>query len=418
MAEEQRRLTRNLNDALPYDILSIIFNIYAQWDGMNDPLEKLLCICKTWSTAAIQHKRLWTSFRISSSSPNELRFWCSRVSGRIKRSGDENPIDLRIIILPYRIAGERAYQEKIFGKLLQALMGREACLVKRWRRVYILRTPPVHQWIWDETLSSPTPNLTSLTIHDLDFKKPILPFAPRLQEFIATDCSFELSGNLGQLKMLRIEAQGKDTQINAENLTTLELVDCYTFTQLPSMLPALENFTLKENVEELEWKNVCQFSAPRLRNLKLHLYGYTYKEFLAIPHRINLERLESLQLSTHVSEFSSTKNRAISVVVNIKETIQAAKKVKQFTTKGKGVLRILLACIREGFHSETLLRGCTLRAKWIGDGNCDMDMTFKLGPRTMAEDIHHICISVKLPQDEAWGALAENLFKSGWDDVA
>jgi hypothetical protein len=384
---------------------------------MNEPLEKLLCICKTWSTAAIQHKRLWTSFRILSSSPNELRFWCSRVSGRIKRSGDENPIDMRIT-LPYRIPGERAYRDKLAGKLLQALMGRDACLVKRWRRVYVLQHLRVHQWMWDEALSSLTPNLTSLTIHDMDFKKHILPFAPCLQEFIAADCSFELSSNLEQLKMLRIMALGKDTQINAENLTTLELVDCYTFIQLPSILPALENFTLKENVEELEWKTVCQFSAPRLRNLKLHLYGYTYKEFLEVPHQINLERLESLQLSTHVSEFLGTKNRATSLVVNIKETIQAAKKVKRFTTKGKGVLRILLACIREGFHSETLLRGCTLRAKWIGDGNCDMDMTFKLDPRTMAEDIHHICICVKLPQDEAWGTLAENLFRSGWDDLA
>ncbi|CAG8746624.1 10618_t:CDS:1, partial [Acaulospora colombiana] len=96
MDEEQARLTRSLNKKLPCDVLRMIFDIYAQWDGIDNPLEKLLYICRYWSTTATQHKTLWTSFQVSPTKLEELRFWDSRISRRIEYIGDDAPIDLQL----------------------------------------------------------------------------------------------------------------------------------------------------------------------------------------------------------------------------------------------------------------------------------------------------------------------------------
>jgi hypothetical protein len=97
MDQEQQYLTQSGNDRLPYDLLVNVYDNYTQWDGIEEPLERLLLICRTWSTAAYEHKLLWTSFDIGSEDfgLKIARFWSSRVSKRIKRSGDEALLDLR-----------------------------------------------------------------------------------------------------------------------------------------------------------------------------------------------------------------------------------------------------------------------------------------------------------------------------------
>ncbi|PVG01155.1 hypothetical protein CPB86DRAFT_781733 [Serendipita vermifera] len=83
-----------LNDRLSQDILWMIFDFYAETDGPQDPLERLLFVCKYWSLAARQHRRLWTKFPIRLESSNDLKFWFSRTPSRIKICGEEGPAEV------------------------------------------------------------------------------------------------------------------------------------------------------------------------------------------------------------------------------------------------------------------------------------------------------------------------------------
>jgi hypothetical protein len=49
---------------LPIDILYHIFVDYAENETPDAPIETLLLVCRLWHDIALEHKRLWTNFRV------------------------------------------------------------------------------------------------------------------------------------------------------------------------------------------------------------------------------------------------------------------------------------------------------------------------------------------------------------------
>ncbi|PVG00909.1 hypothetical protein CPB86DRAFT_782157 [Serendipita vermifera] len=406
MSEEQASLTRTLNEKLPYDILKMIFDVYSQWDGIDNPLEKLLCICRHWSIATTQHKTLWTSFRISSSSLKDLQFWYSRISRRIELTGHDAFIDLHMRYEQREEESNSARMDKreLFRQLLTTLIGQERCLIKRWRTVHLESTERSHRWLWNQALSYPTPNLTSLTIVRMEYSVPILPFAPHLHQLVAAHSSFKLCCRLPQLKSLIIANPKKKTIIDAEGITLLKLTSIREPVQLPSNLPALRELFLAGHFNS---KIVSQVSVPRLQRMRLNLFGGMYDRLFEICREIDLERLDTLQLAS----LDTYKDRFKLAARSIKKVVQAAKNVRNFVAFSRPVLRILLVCIQDGSHPETLRRGCKLGARWtkIQGIRDQVNITFELGADSLVTTIHQIRTTLKLPQDETWDSLMENL---------
>ncbi|CAG8596313.1 12255_t:CDS:2, partial [Acaulospora colombiana] len=147
-----------LNDKISRDILWVVFDFYAETDGRQDPLEKLLGVCKYWSLAARQHRRLWTKFPMKFLSNKDIKFWCSCTSKRIELCGEDGP-------------GELEFSAIVFSDP----QGFDT-------------TQPV----WIRALSRPTPNLKSLKIHGAGATEPILPFAPSLEELTLSNCDCQV----------------------------------------------------------------------------------------------------------------------------------------------------------------------------------------------------------------------------------
>ncbi|CAG8757792.1 5475_t:CDS:2, partial [Acaulospora colombiana] len=106
-----------------------------------------------------------------------------------------------------------------------------------------------HQELWDQALTSPTPNLTSLTIVHMDCSTPILPFAPRIYQLDAMDCSFELCRSLPQIKSLRIANPKNETRVDAQGIISLKLDTIHASVQLPSVLPALKETFMAGDID-------------------------------------------------------------------------------------------------------------------------------------------------------------------------
>ncbi|CAG8743991.1 15619_t:CDS:2, partial [Acaulospora colombiana] len=64
------------------------------------------------------------------------------------------------------------------------IIGGGNSVFRRWRRLSIINMHPLRavNVNWNQALCNPTPNLRFLRIHGLHFEKPILPYAPSLEE--------------------------------------------------------------------------------------------------------------------------------------------------------------------------------------------------------------------------------------------
>ncbi|PVG00021.1 hypothetical protein CPB86DRAFT_257270 [Serendipita vermifera] len=192
------------NEKLPYDILVQIFDIYAQWDGIENPLEKLLCICRSWSNVAYEHKSLWTTLRIRVRAVEDARFWLPLVSRRIEHSGD-SLLNINITIDKLKLYGPSIRKEldKKVTSICKSIIGPEGCLVKWWKQLRLV-TSWEHSKIWNEALSHPTPNLISLNISSPYCDPPILSSAPRLERLVVHSFIFKLCRNPPNLKTLKL----------------------------------------------------------------------------------------------------------------------------------------------------------------------------------------------------------------------
>lgn len=415
MNEEQNRLARPNNDKLPYDVLVRVFDNYAECDGMEEPLEKLLSICRTWSTAACEYKSLWSSFRVRMFNIKAARFWSSRVPKRIERCGSESFLDLHIQTTQFSrhkdIDKEVAeFHDNLVSNIFSSLTGQDCCLIHRWRRLRIFTIRKDYAF-WSDVLSRPTPNLISLGIFFRHLDKPILPSAPRLEELEIDGCSFTLCQDLPSLKTLKLagdpELRGFDTTLSGRKLATLELLNTDDVIPLPPVLPALEHIVLRgySHLGTLE-----RLSAPRLRALSY--YSASLKlDMLKQASWIALPRLEFLGLlGDDLRWHSGDPTEVLSAAMKLREVIQKAENVKHFYIKAHEALRILLICFEEGLHYETRVRGCKVELDMgVSITSESSRATFEVRAETIVTDIRFIREFINVPANETLDSFLGNI---------
>ncbi|PVG01187.1 hypothetical protein CPB86DRAFT_781763 [Serendipita vermifera] len=381
MDNNKKHASLPLNDKLPFEILFIIFDHYSEWDGPIDPLEKLLWICKSWSSAAKEHKTLWASFHIQTFAKKSLHFWSLRMSDRINRCGGTTLLDLSFQYL--RDMPTEGKQVDLNLQVTKLLIGENSSPVA----------------LGSSFVSTHTPNFRDFQAGSLVLTEPILPFAPLLEHFAVSECSFELSSTLKQLRTLEgdlAQIRNLDASLYCNRITCLRLVYCDISFHSPFHFPLLAELSLEGPLEEdfLEW-----FSAPRLLTLKIRVDTPWDVMGLAGCEGIVFHQLIMLHLDCEAlydPECTTT-------ITGLSAIIRASTNVDRFRVVGYLALRILLLSLQEAFDSGLQRRMCTIEATFSNSHGVNTIST--IDSEAGLEDINNIRKFHRLPLSDTWGSI-------------
>ncbi|CCA71650.1 hypothetical protein PIIN_05586 [Serendipita indica DSM 11827] len=250
--------TRQPNNALPFEVLGVIFqntasDDYCEYDEDPLALERLSVVCRTWRNAAISQPQLWARIRISPDHPNfsSHNFWIQYLQIRLYRAGWSQPLDIRF----ERMRGTAATPLPGHLDFPPRITGPTGEIATRWRSLTISFGffPNI---VTHRLLSFRTPRLTHLKayIHHME-GATLLPQAPNLN-------SLELFGQLQLPNGLY------------PSITTLKLVG------------VISKYALD------------RFAAPNLRELVLFARSSTDLRKVLRCEGIPLARLETLRLGS------------------------------------------------------------------------------------------------------------------------
>jgi hypothetical protein len=408
-----------LNERVPFEVLWTIFDIYAQTDGPNSPLEKLLSICKAWSIAACQHKALWTCFRIIASSNRKLRFWSSRIPKRISRCGQETLFSIEIDATSHS-EGHVDLDDNLLSTIASMFIGKDGVLIKRWKHICLKYLPVSLHDVWNQALTCPTPNLHSLQITALWCKDPILPVPSSLEELQLSHYSFRFSSTLEQLRAVTLEGMSLRIDnlwvvLSSTTLNTLHLHDCSRTIQLPFMLPALQELCIEESQEV---PIVAGFEAPKLRSLSLAIQTKSGISSVRRCQGINFQRLETLSLAYKRGLWHSI-STAKEILDETRQLIQASPNIKLFRARSMVADRAILMCLEDDMDSPTTSRqSCILEVNYpVSSTQLILTGTFEFGEGAPVDDLQRIRKEIGSSPQDTWGqiALAFSTF-SGLDE--
>jgi hypothetical protein len=393
-----------LNSRIPFEVLWAIFDLYAESDGRENPLEKLLSVCQTWRAAACHHQSLWSSFRIKIQVDEDVRFWHSRIPSRLDRCGD-GLVDIEVEV------GLLATLSNDIGAIMQnitrLLIGKEGKMVGRWRRLCVDMPPTFSRHEWRKALSNPTPNLRFLRIRRLPIHGPILPFAPSLEELQVYSLPFEISGTLDRLKSLRLfifdlKTSGIEAVLSSPSLIHLELFYVGSSLRFPSIFHNLESVHLfiKFNSDLMQ-----SFTAPRLRSICLWIGERDQLSAVMRCPGVNIQRLETVGLnimrSTRIGQ-----NEVSDILKEVKRFIRELAAVTTLRALNPRALRVMLLCFRDGIITPTQERGYTLNLDYYTIGpEPSLLCKFRISPGSTEVDFQSIRQATQLPLEDSWEAI-------------
>ncbi|PVG01158.1 hypothetical protein CPB86DRAFT_781734 [Serendipita vermifera] len=398
-----------MNTRIPFEILWMIFDKYAEADGREDPLEKLLLICKTWTAAAYQYQTLWSSFRIKLNYDSDFSFWYSRIPSRLDLCGDVL-LDVDITVGPFIIWFSRI--NALVTQITSLIIGKDESLVRRWRRLCVEVPPTFLHRSWNKALACPTPNLRFLRIRDLPLTQPILPFAPLLEELQVHGYRFTLMSNLVELKVLKLVFVGLKTDqiepvFSPPKLSHLEMVQSARNLRFPSPFHSLESVYF---LDKLGNDFIETFSAPRLRSICLRVRDEGTLRAIKSCRGIDIKRLDTFGLG-FIQGTLLRGNQGREIIEVARELVVESTAVTTFLALERIALRVILL----GLQADTCLP--TRKRGWFLDLNNDkrdpnLQGRFSISLDRCAEDIQDIRQSVRLPLKDSWDAITVTLSSS------
>jgi len=328
-----------MNDRLPFDILSCIFDHYQQQEDVFHPLETLLLVCKSWSEAALSDRALWGRFNIRLGHEPVMGMWKKRLPLRLMRSGPTVPLDIIVHSEGYSddldeevLRYSRFYSKNCFSKhgstmwrckchrghnetitsILGVLVGPNAEISKRWRRfrldleimTYVTSPHSSRAADLSRALTSATPSLVSLSLGNIsihgctDPNYPILPFAPLLREVAIRMCDLPRFPAMPALQRADIYYLDDEFSIpiHLEEAHRLQELTIHMDVQ-PITLPPLfsDLFHLTLNVPSIP-SAFTQVSVPRLTCLTLFIWNWRLAIELSECSAFPLEQLTDLEI--------------------------------------------------------------------------------------------------------------------------
>ena len=328
-----------MNNLLPFDILSCIFNHYQQQEDVFHPLETLLLVCKSWSEVALSNHALWGRFNIRLGHDPVMRMWKKRLRLRLMRSGPIVPLDIDIRSEKHGkdlneevLRNSRFYASHCFDAngssmwrcncyhahretitwILEELVGQNEVICRRWKR-FGLHNPEATPYVTlpgsstaalSRALTSATPSLISLSLSyiryqgPVDPNRPMLPFVPLLREVTFQMCHLPGLPALPALKSIDLEYFNHriNIPIRLEEASRLQELTLRIHEQritLPPVLPDLLRLTLDATTISSVFDQIFM---PRLTRLTIQIWNWQSARELSECSAFPLEQLTDLEI--------------------------------------------------------------------------------------------------------------------------
>jgi hypothetical protein len=305
-----------MNDRLSFDVLSEIFDCYAEEETIYHPLETLLLVCKSWSEAALSHRLLWARLKIYIGHAPSQKMWLTRLPRRLERSGETTPleIDLRVISRSDQRPNTENCNHRRFmnpgcncialasitiESLLIILAGADGELCKRWRSLCLRSISSLHTSI---PLSHPTPILTVLRYERVSITEgiwPVLPALPSLHTLHVIGSRRLPLPKFDSIRELVLDSEWMPLPAGFADLHTATKLERLAIRvnrpvtyRFPDRLPNLEFLSLEGRQMPT---NIATFQAPNLLRLSLNSdKASTYR--LIIDSSLPFSNLRELRL--------------------------------------------------------------------------------------------------------------------------
>jgi hypothetical protein len=254
--------------SLPYDVLCIVFEYYAESDHPSEPLEALLLVCRSWSNTALSHGILWSTFDIEIDAVDDPAYWTSCVKRRLARCSVDTLIDVETQTSYAMKTTKSPLFHEACERLLLALTGDSGEIARRWRRfvpdnAFIFLPPETLA----HCLSFPTPNLENFGLDFLRGDFTILPDTSSLKTVYLRRLAISSLPDLSNVTDLRVDVDKLDEEALAfaVNLVSLNIRQWVPF-KLNGIYAQLETLEIEGMVTE---ECLESFVAPKLIDLRL-----------------------------------------------------------------------------------------------------------------------------------------------------
>ncbi|CAG7852120.1 SubName: Full=Uncharacterized protein {ECO:0000313/EMBL:CCA70392.1} [Serendipita indica DSM 11827] len=218
------------NGKLPRELLEIVFEdlcITIQDEDL-DPvqMDRLLLVCRFWTTVALDYRRLWSSIFISLRSEFEYAFWTSYARTRLQRAGPTEPLQITLITKSLYNQTDQGEEIKI---LLSILTGPTGEVARRWKQLVfepLRRDTPIG--IYDRFFSFPTPKLEILQLARVFIHQTceFLPDTTSLSRLCMRWCNIPPIKHVSSLTCLECDIAGAADASLLEQATRLEKYQC------------------------------------------------------------------------------------------------------------------------------------------------------------------------------------------------
>lgn len=305
------------NDALPFEVLGIIFQICVT-DRMEEwPVETLLLVCRTWNRAARGHPTLWTTIVVRIGHDNTFASCTSHVTRRLALSGPSALLDIDIELLPlhseeaplpcvWQITKHKQccdiQASRLAWHLLSLLAGPDGEGCTRWRQLqfkldfdtpYYAKKPDDPSFM---ALSYPMPSLRHVHLVNIRAPRRILPSCPSLEKAMLVSVLLNPVPDLITCRSLQLFCNDGYTDLSglrdAARLHRLNLwLDSGQMIDLPSSIPTLTSLMVRGSPIPPSFQNV---HLPKLNSLRIAFCYASELELFMNSDGIPFSRLQKL----------------------------------------------------------------------------------------------------------------------------
>jgi hypothetical protein len=304
-----------------FDILGVILSHYASEETIRHPLETMLLVSRSWSDAALGHRAIWGHLNIYLGHNPTSKIWRARLPLRLARAGPVTPlyIDVRNYLdMRYcSQAQEDVQHDPLFfpspcrgggyelctcymaarasvHETLERLAGRSGELCTRWRSLK-LDFENSERGINGTALvaiplSYPTPQLTTLSLRNLQFDGdiafPLLPSVPEMTKITIVDCNLPSLPSVNNIRQATI-----GWKYNIPNLPGLSVLRHATLIEILHVQPPVASDAARmcfpdqlDGLQALHLsgdsfpRQLCSIQMPILSSVTLE---YTYENLLS-----------------------------------------------------------------------------------------------------------------------------------------
>jgi hypothetical protein len=316
------------NYRLPFDILVQIFEQFAEIEDAASPLERILEVCHFWRDTALDHRTLWTTFRMKLTYHWQVDYWRKRFPQRADRFGPNALLDISIELVntpaknlvlrcgTYQVSGGPAYTSARHALgILKVVGGRRGVKAVRWRSLslnvlHLAGLMDQDLELLDRFLQARTPNLESVEIYGVvtpyrDHKR-IFPYAPRLRRAVFHSCElshYPDTSTLTSLTWYSIQDISPYSKRNGPALHALSSAQKITYLEIGLDWTYWDTSMVFQRVKTLKMPAtvypdfVAMIQVPSLRHLAIGLDTAAKFTYVKGCRGIPISQVETLEIS-------------------------------------------------------------------------------------------------------------------------